>query len=98
MDPTTFFGAGKPTGLPFGLPVRISANYGLGVRLIPWKYVALRAEVRNYNGFNPDVPEHRADDQDRCTAGYTLVVGAVKNCYPDIYNNTMLQVGLSFLL
>jgi outer membrane beta-barrel protein len=80
------------------LPVRLSVNYGLGVRLIPWKWIAIRAEVRNYNGLNPDVQEHEARDQDACDHGFTLVQGADRQCYPDIYNNTMFQVGLSFLL
>ncbi|MCC7107739.1 MAG: outer membrane beta-barrel domain-containing protein [Deltaproteobacteria bacterium] len=78
--------------------VRVSANYGLGIRLIPWKWVALRAELRNYNGLNPNVEEHNANDEDRCTTGYTLVVGPEKQCFTDISNNTMLQVGLSLLL
>lgn len=87
--------------------VRISANYGIGVRLIPWKWVALRAEVRNYNGLNPNVEEHEERDEGKCGVsgapddqgpGYTLVVGAERQCYPDISNNTMLQVGLSLLL
>lgn len=78
--------------------VRFSANYGLGVRLIPWKYVALRAEIRNYNGLNPNVEEHEDRDESECNTGYTLVVGAERQCYPDISNNTMLQVGLSLIL
>lgn len=78
--------------------VRVTANYGLGVRLIPWKYVALRAEIRNYNGLNPNVEEHEGRDEDDCSTGYTLVVGTERQCYPDISNNTMLQVGLSLIL
>jgi outer membrane beta-barrel protein len=78
--------------------VRFSANYGLGVRLIPWKYVALRAEIRNYNGLNPNVQEHEDRDESECANGYTLVVGAERQCYPDVSNNTMLQVGLSLIL
>ncbi|MCC7071091.1 MAG: outer membrane beta-barrel domain-containing protein [Deltaproteobacteria bacterium] len=81
-----------------GSQVRFSGNYGLGVRLIPWKWVALRAELRNYNGLNPNVEEHNANDEDACTSGYTLVVGADKQCFPDISTNTMFQVGLSLLL
>jgi outer membrane beta-barrel protein len=77
--------------------VRVSVNYGLGVRIIPWKYIALRAELRNYNGLNPNVPEHDPADEDKCTSGYVLNVGGDKQCYPDISQNTMLQVGLSFL-
>lgn len=78
--------------------VRFSGNYGLGLRLIPWKYLALRAELRNFNGLNPNVEEHNANDEDRCTTGYTLVVGPEKQCFTDISGNTMLQVGLSLLL
>lgn len=78
--------------------VRFSANYGLGVRLIPWKYVALRAEIRNYNGLNPNVGEHEDRDESECNNGYTLVVGAERQCYPDVSSNTMLQVGLSLIL
>jgi outer membrane beta-barrel protein len=78
--------------------VRISANYGLGLRLIPWKYVAIRAEIRNYNGLNPNVEEHEDRDELDCKEGYTLVVGRERQCFPDISNNTMLQVGISLLL
>jgi outer membrane beta-barrel protein len=78
--------------------VRVSANYGLGVRLIPWKYVAQRAEIRNYNGLNPNVGEHDPRDEDACDNGYTLVVGRERQCFPDISNNTMLQIGISLLL
>lgn len=79
--------------------VRFSANYGIGVRLMPWKFLALRAEVRNYNGLNPNVEEHDANrDESQCDNGYTLVVGGERQCYPDISNNTMLQVGLSLIL
>lgn len=78
--------------------VRISANYGIGVRLMPWRFLALRAEIRNYNGLNPNVEEHDSRDEDACGEGYTLVVGAERQCFPDISNNTMLQVGLSLIL
>lgn len=78
--------------------VRVSANYGLGIRLIPWKYLALRVELRNYNGINPNVEEHESRDEDDCSSGYTLTNGNERQCYPDISNNTMLQVGLSLLL
>ena len=79
--------------------IRFSANYGIGVRLIPFKYVAIRAELHNYNGKNPNVQEHATADESKCTDGYTLANGsAQKSCYPDISNNTMLQVGLSLLL
>jgi outer membrane beta-barrel protein len=78
--------------------VRFTANYGLGVRLMPWKFVALRAEIRNYNGLNPNVEEHESRDEDACTTGYTLVVGTERQCFPDISNNTMLQVGISLIL
>ena len=78
--------------------VRISANYGLGVRLMPIKWVALRAEIRNYNGLNPNVEEHQDADESACGNGYTLRVGAQEQCFPDISNNTMLQVGLSLIL
>lgn len=77
--------------------VRVSVNYGLGVRVIPWKHLALRAELRNYNGLNPNVPEHDANDEGKCTNGFVLAQGGDKQCYPDISQNTMLQVGLSFL-
>jgi outer membrane beta-barrel protein len=89
----------KLNDLSYDTPqTRITANYGLGVRLIPWKYVALRAEIRNYNGINPNVEEHESRDEDDCRTGYTLVVGNTRQCYPDISNNTMLQVGLSLIL
>jgi outer membrane beta-barrel protein len=78
--------------------VRFSGNYGIGVRLMPWKFLALRAEVRNYNGLNPNVQEHESRDENDCKEGYTLVVGTERQCFPDISNNTMLQVGLSLIL
>lgn len=77
--------------------VRVSANYGVGVRLMPWKFVALRAEVRNYTGLNPNVEEHNAQDEANCTTGYLVDDVAGDYCVPDISNNTMLQVGLSFI-
>lgn len=77
--------------------VRLTANYGLGVRLIPWRYIALRAEVRNYNGLNPNVEEHDPTNEDKCKDGYTMTVGTEEQCFSDISNNTMLQLGLSVL-
>ncbi len=81
----------------FPAQIRPSINYGLGLRIIPWTYVAVRAELRNYNGLNPNVPEHDAADEGKCTSGYVLTSGREKQCYPDISQVTMLQVGVSFL-
>jgi outer membrane beta-barrel protein len=77
--------------------VRFSANYGLGLRLMPWKHVAIRAEIRNYNGFNPNVEEHDPEVEARCPNGYTLNVGGEEQCHVDISENTMRQVGVSFV-
>lgn len=77
--------------------VRVSANYGIGVRLMPWRHVALRAELRNYSGLNPNVEEHDKDDEEDCPTGYLVDDPSGDFCVPDISNNTMLQVGLSVI-
>lgn len=73
-------------------------NYGVGLRIIPWKWVALRAELKNYTGMNPGVPEKNSQGVDACQEGYTLQVGQRTECMTDFSNNAMLQLGLSFLL
>ncbi len=78
--------------------VRPSANYGLGLRLIPFKNVAVRAELVNYAGINPNVEEHLDSEESICTDGYLLRTGQASACYTDFSNSTMFQVGLSFLL
>lgn len=78
--------------------VRVNMNYGLGLRLIPWKWVALRLELRNYTGLNPEVPEVNGQGTDVCTDGYSLTVGPRTECSPDFTNNAMVQLGVSFVL
>lgn len=81
----------------FGPGIRPVVNYGVGLRIIPWKWVALRAELKNYTGINPGVPE-LGQGGDQCTEGYTLQFGQRKECLTDFSNNAMLQLGISFLL
>lgn len=78
--------------------IRPSLNYGLGLRLIPWKYVAIRAELVNYVGPNPNVQEHDTADESACSDGYTIGVGNKENCLIDFSQNSMFQIGVSFLL
>ena len=78
--------------------IRPSLNYGLGVRLIPWQYVAVRAELVNYTGINPNVEEHDATDEGSCADGYVIRSGNQSNCLTDFSQSTMFQVGVSFLL
>jgi outer membrane beta-barrel protein len=78
--------------------IRPSVNYGVGVRLIPWKYIALRAELVNTNGLNPNVEEHDATDEGSCSDGYVLRSGNNNNCLTDFSQSTQFQLGLSFLL
>src|SRR5688500_3367864 len=73
-------------------------NYGIGLRIIPWKWIALRAELKNYTGINPEVAEHNSQGTDVCKDGYTLQVGSDTQCLTDFSNNAMLQLGISFLL
>ena len=78
--------------------VRASVNYGLGVRLIPWKHIAIRAELVNYTGINPNVVEHDPAQEASCSDGYIQNVGTAPSCLTDFSQSTMFQVGLSFLL
>lgn len=77
--------------------IRWNANYGVGLRFIPVQWFALRLELRNYTGMNPDVPELDARGGDECN-GYTLPVAGRTDCYTDFSNNAMVQLGLSFVL
>jgi outer membrane beta-barrel protein len=56
------FYPGLLTGKQFNYNPRISAAYGAGLRLIPWKWVAFRLELRNLTGLNPPVPGYE-DEQ-----------------------------------
>jgi len=78
--------------------VRPSLNYGLGVRLIPWKHVAIRAELVNYTGLNPNVEEHDAAQENSCSDGYIQNVGVTPQCLTDFSQSSTFQVGVSFLL
>lgn len=46
------------------IPVAPSAHFGAGLRLIPWKYIAIRAELRNYVRVNPAVDQTDYPDLD----------------------------------
>jgi outer membrane beta-barrel protein len=78
--------------------VRPSLNSGLGVRLIPWKYIAIRAELVNYSGLNPNVQEHDSTDEGSCGDGYVLRNGNDSSCLTDFSSTTMVQLGISFML
>jgi outer membrane beta-barrel protein len=78
--------------------IRPMFNYGLGLRLIPWKYVAIRAELTNYIGPSPNVQEHDSTDEGNCKEGYILSQGNQDSCLTDFSQNSMFQVGVSFLL
>jgi outer membrane beta-barrel protein len=56
------FYPGVISGKQFNYNPRISAAYGAGLRLIPWKWVAFRLELRNLTGLNPPVPGYE-DEQ-----------------------------------
>lgn len=77
---------------------RLSANFGFGLRLIPWRWVALRLELRNFTGLNPPVPEMSPQGTDVCEQGYTLRVGARTDCLTDFSNVSLVQLGVSFVL
>jgi outer membrane beta-barrel protein len=89
-------GAGGFPG--FGTRLRPSLNYGVGVRLIPWKFLALRAELVNSNGLNPNVEEHAQSDENSCREGYVLRIGNAPSCLIDFSQSTQFQLGLTFLL
>jgi outer membrane beta-barrel protein len=76
--------------------VRPTANFGAGIRLMPFQNVAIRAEVVNYLGLNPNVLD-RPDDESKCTDGYTLLEDNARVCKSDLSNNTYMQLGLSFI-
>ncbi|MFZ9887735.1 MAG: outer membrane beta-barrel domain-containing protein [Myxococcota bacterium] len=78
--------------------VRPVLSYGLGLRLLPWRFLALRVELRNTLGLNPAVAERNSQGIDPCEEGYVLQVGQQPKCQPDYSNNALLQLGLSFLL
>ncbi len=78
--------------------IRPNGNYGIGLRLIPWKYVAIRAELVNYVGLNPNVPEHDDTDEANCPDGYILGAGNQESCLTDFSHNSMFQIGVSFML
>ncbi len=49
------FYLGVVGGQTYNYAPRFSAYYGGGVRILPWKWVALRLEVRQLTGLNPGV-------------------------------------------
>ena len=88
----------KLNTLGFSEPqLRPSGNYGIGLRLIPWKHIAVRAELVNYIGKNPNVEEHDPNDEGECQDGYVLVGADGKNCQTDFSSIATFQVGVSFL-
>jgi outer membrane beta-barrel protein len=76
--------------------IRPTGNFGAGVRLMPFQYVAVRAEVVNYIGLNPNVLD-RPTDEAACTDGYVLLQDNAKACNTDFSSNTYMQLGLSFI-
>jgi len=78
--------------------VRPSGHYGLGLRVIPWKHVTVRAELTNYIGVNPNVEEHDDADEALCPDGFVLSQGNTQTCNQDVFQSSYLQVGVSFLL
>lgn len=50
------FYAGVASGKQYHYSARVSAVYGAGVRLIPWSWMAIRLQLRNFSGINPAVP------------------------------------------
>jgi outer membrane beta-barrel protein len=78
--------------------VRPSGHYGVGLRVIPWKYTTLRAELTNYVGLNPNVEEHAESDEASCPDGFVLPDGNRDVCHPDIFQSSFFQIGLSFVL
>jgi outer membrane beta-barrel protein len=78
--------------------VRPSGHYGLGLRLIPWKFATIRAELTNYVGLNPNVEEHDKTDESSCPDGFVLAEGNSSVCHQDIFQSSFFQLGVSFLL
>lgn len=81
-----------------GTGIRPVLSYGAGIRVIPWRWFAIRAEVRNSHGLNPGVPEANNQGQDVCADGYTLQVGQRTDCILDFSTLSTIQLGVSFLL
>jgi outer membrane beta-barrel protein len=89
----------SPDGSGFiGTGIRPVLSYGAGIRLIPWKWFAIRAEFRNTHGLNPEVPERNNQGIDQCDTGYTLQVGQRTDCITDFSTLSTIQLGVSFLL
>jgi outer membrane beta-barrel protein len=104
------FGAGEFQLAPLAVPV----EYGLGLRVHMGKWVALRAEIRNYhwlginNKMNINVVEDAADEQN-CTAGYRVanpvldpvysaLTSGGRPCYLNLHTVTLANAGLSITI
>lgn len=73
--------------------VRPMFDYGVGVRFLPFSWMALRFELKNYFGVNPALPEIN----ERCDEGYTLNIGNEPLCFVDYAHNTYMQMGVTFM-
>lgn len=78
-------------------PVVFPLNYGIGAKIFFLKWLALRAELRDYWWINPEVEEIDQSGVDPCKGGYCLTVDGKKQQFTDTSRMTMLQVGLSFV-
>jgi len=104
------FGAGEYQIAPLAVPIQ----YGAGIRLHVGKWIALRAELRNYhwlginNKMNVNVVED-PDDEAGCGYGYRVsnrvvdpVFGALTSgarpCYLNTHTATLANAGISFTI
>lgn len=74
--------------------LRVVGSYGIGLRLIPHQNVAIRLELKQSIGANPDVPE---DDNEACSDGYKLTLGDAPECFKDYSDLSLFQAGVSFI-
>lgn len=80
------FFPGLISGVGYNYFGRVSATYGAGVRILPWKYVALRFEFRNLTGVNPPAE------------GPAVTSDPGLDSLFDLTNMPLLNVGISLML
>jgi outer membrane beta-barrel protein len=80
------FFPGLVSGVGYDYFGRVSATYGAGVRIIPWKYLAFRLEFRNQTGLNPPAVGPAIDAE-----------GGLNSLF-DLTNMPLLNVGISLML
>lgn len=78
-------------------PVVVPLHYGVGTRIFFTKWLALRAEIRDYWWINPEVEEHDQSGADPCPGGYCLTVEGQRQQFVDFSRMTMVQAGVSFI-